>query len=148
MAIEKAMWAHGHSMIVEYPQNIKSEWRAGFYIRLVGKRNTTNWFHFAIPTPVIVDNNRLSIDSAMLRFRVKHTLTSVTAVHVYDGEKKIANYNGLNVSPSSFGLNRYNVPGSPDVRWGIGISVGIRFLGANDTQNTVEFASAGVDFEP
>ena len=89
MAIEKAMWAHGHSMVIEYPNKIASERKLGFYYRVVGKSGTTNWFHFAIPTPVIVDNNRLSIDSALLRFRSKSTSADVTAVHVYDGEVKI-----------------------------------------------------------
>ncbi len=148
MALAKAMWAHGTSMVVEYPNNIKSEWRAGFYIRLIGKPNTTNWFHFAIPTPVIENNNRLSIDSALMRYRVKHTLTSITNIHIYDGEKKIANINNLNLSPTSFGMDRWVVPGKPDVKWGVGISIGIRFWGSTDAQNTIEIASAGVDFKP
>ena len=33
--------------------------RAGFYTYLYGKANTDNWFHFAVPTPVIVDGKRL-----------------------------------------------------------------------------------------
>lgn len=148
MALEKAMWAHGHSMIIEYPQRIKKEWRAGFYIRIVGLQNQTNWFHFAIPTPVIVNNNRLRVDSVLLRFRSKSTRADVTNVHVYDGEKKIASHDGLNLSPSSWGMQRFDIPGNHDVRWGIGISIGVRFSGSTDGQNTMEFASAGCDFNP
>ena len=146
MAIEKAMWAHGHSMVIEFPDRIKSKWRAGFYIRVIGKKNTTNWFHFAIPTPVIVNNNRLSIDSALVRFRSKSTFADITNIHVYDGENKIANHNNLNRSPSDWDMQRFDVPGHPDVKWGIGISIGVRFNGNTDANNTMEFASAGVDF--
>ncbi len=148
MAIEKAMWAHGHSMAIEFPNNILSERKLGYYYRVIGKANTTNWFHFATPTPVIVDNNRLSIDSAMLRFRSKSTNADVTAVHVYDGEIKILNRNGLNLSPKNFGLERFNIRPRKDVKWGIGISVGVRFSGNTNTKNTIEFAAAGVDFFP
>lgn len=76
--LEKAIWVHGHGMIVEVPSNLVSEWRAGFFIRVIGKRNTTNWSHFPIPTPVIVNDNRLRIDSAMLRFRSGSDLADVT----------------------------------------------------------------------
>ena len=148
MAIEKAMWAHGHGMVIEFPDRIASERKLGFYYRVVGKRDTTNWFHFAIPTPVIVDDNRLSIDSAMLRFRSKSTSADVTAVHVYDGEVKILNRNGLNLSPVNFGRQRFNIRPRKNVKWGIGLSVGVRFSGNTNAKNTIEFASAGVDFFP
>mgnify|MGYP001404356031 CR=1 FL=1 len=49
-----ASWIHGHSMAIEYPDRIVSQWRAGFSITVEGKRGTHNWFHFAIPTPVII----------------------------------------------------------------------------------------------
>ncbi|MCO6490914.1 MAG: hypothetical protein J5I98_21030 [Phaeodactylibacter sp.] len=146
MAITQAMWIHGHSMQIEYQDRLKSVWRPGFYVRVVGKRDTTNWFHFSIPTTVIVRDKRQMIDSVMLRFRARHTRASVTNVHIYDGERRIATYDGLDLSPRNFDLSRFNVPGKPDVLWGIGISVGVRFAGTNDEQNTLEFSSAGCDF--
>lgn len=144
--LEKAMWSHGHSMVVEYPDRIASEWRAGFFIRVTGRPGTSNWFHFAIPTPVIVDNDRLRIDSAMLRFRTGSALADVTNVHIFDGERQIAAYDGLNLSPPNWDFLRFNVPGRPEVFWGIGVTVGVRFDGSTEAQNQMEFASAGVDF--
>lgn len=145
--ITQAMWIHGHAMQVEYPSRLNGTWRAGFYIRVVGKPNTTNWLHFAIPTPVIVKDKRQMTDSVMLRFRAKTTRASVTNVHVYDGERRTATHDGLALSPSSFGFHRFDVPGKPDVRWGVGISIGVRFGGGTDTENTLEFSSAGCDFK-
>ncbi len=146
--LEQAMWAHGHSMMVEAPWNIASEWRAGFFIRVVGRRGTTNWFHFAIPTPVIINDNRLRIDSAMLRFRSGSNLADVTNVHVFDGENRIFAADNLDLSPNALGFNRFTLPNKPEVLWGVGVTVGVRFNGADDAQNTMEFAAAGVDFLP
>lgn len=86
-------------------------------------------------------------DSVMLRFRAGSDAASVTNVHVYDGERILARHDGLDLSPSSFGFSRFDVAGKPDVLWGVGISVGVRFSGANDAQNTLEFSSAGCDFK-
>ncbi|NUN13133.1 MAG: hypothetical protein HUU55_05805 [Myxococcales bacterium] len=146
MAITEAMWVHGHAMRVEYPDRLSSTWRAGFYVRTVGKPNSTNWFHFAVPTTVIVKNKRQMVDSVMLRFRAGSNHASVTNVHVYDGPTRIATHDGLDISPSGFEFHRFNVAGKPDVLWGIGISIGVKFSGTTDAQNTLEFSSAGCDF--
>ena len=148
MAIANAMWAHGHSMVIEYPDRIKSERRAGFFYRVIGKTGTTNWFHFAIPTTVIVNDNRLAIDSVLVRFRSNSTSADITNIHVYDGENKIASHDGLDLSPAAWTMNRFAVPGKPEIKWGVGISIGVRFNGTTDSQNTMEFSSAGVDFLP
>lgn len=144
--IEYAAWMHGHTVKIEYPARMKSVWRAGFYARLVGNPGSTNWLHFAVPTPVIVRGKRLMSDSVMLRLRAGSTSTAVTSVHVYDGENRIATHDGLSLSPNAFGFSRFNIAGKPDVRWGIGISIGVRFNGTTDAQNTLELASAGCDF--
>lgn len=146
--LEQAMWGHGHSMVVEVPSNLVSEWRAGFFVRVIGKKDTTNWFHFPIPTAVIVDDNRLRIDSAMLRFRSGSNLADVTNVHVFDGENRVFAQDNLNLSPNTLGFNRFVLPNKPEVSWGVGVTVGVRFTGANNDQNTMEFAAAGVDFLP
>ncbi|MGH9194771.1 MAG: DUF6623 family protein, partial [Acidimicrobiia bacterium] len=59
--ISHAMWVHGTSIEVEVPNQIEDLRRFGFFTRITGKPNTTNWFHFAIPTPVIVDNDRKEV---------------------------------------------------------------------------------------
>ena len=146
MAITQAMWIHGHSIKVEYHDRIKSIWRAGFYARIVGKPSTTNWFHFSIPTTVIVSDKRQMIDSVMIRFKSGSSNAKITNVHIYDGERKIASHDGLNLSPSTWSWPRFNVPGKPDILWGVGISIGVSFTGTTDAQNTLEFSSAGVDF--
>ncbi|TRT52779.1 MAG: hypothetical protein EWV85_15140 [Microcystis aeruginosa Ma_QC_C_20070703_M131] len=149
LKLARAMWVHGHSMQIEYPDRLDLEKRMGFYIQVRGKPFTSNWFHFAIPTPVIVDGTRLLVGSVMIRFRTGPG-ASVYAVHVYDGETKIAAHDGLNLSPQSgFSWPRFDVPTHPPIRWGLGISIGVRFGdGANLPANKllVEISSVGCDF--
>lgn len=147
MSLAHAMWLHGHGLQIEYPDRVESVWRAGFFIRVVPKPNTGNWLHFAIPTPVIVDDNRLSVGSVLLRFRTGSTVVRVTAVHIYDGEVKIASHDGLNLSPNAWSTPRFDVPTHPEIKWGLGISIGVT-AGSGTGARTMEFASAGCDFLP
>ncbi len=153
-AVEKlrlahAMWIHGHIMQIEYPERLDLERRYGFFVQVRGKPFTGNWFHFAVPTPVIVDGERLRVGSVLLRFRTGPGAT-IVAVHVYDGEEKISAHDGLQLSPQGgFAMMRFDVPAHPYIKLGLGISIGVKFGdGANLPPNKllVEISSAGCDF--
>lgn len=147
MALAHAMWVHGHNMQIEYPDRLESVWRAGMYIRVEGKPGLSNWFHFAIPTPVIVNGNRLRADSVMVRFRTGSADAFVKAIHIYDGEKKIAAHDNLGLAPNKWEWPRFDVPSNPKIRWGVGISIGVGF-GVEMMSHRMEFSSAGCDFLP
>lgn len=128
MALTRAMWTHGHAVRIEHPDRLSSVWRAGFFVRMLGKPSQNVWVHYAIPTPVIVTDNRLSVGSVMIRYRtVPENDSWIAAVHVYDGERKIASHDDLSEQARDWAFRRYDVPDNPDVRWGIGISINIRF---------------------
>jgi hypothetical protein len=97
---------------------------------------------------VIVNDNRLRIDSAMIRFRCGSLSADVTNIHVFDGENRIFAKDGMNLSPTGWHFERAILPNKPEAFFGVGVTLGVRFGGANDAQNTMEFASAGVDFLP
>jgi hypothetical protein len=139
-----ASWIHGHSMQIEYPDQIASQWRPGFYISIEGKPGTTNWFHFAIPTPVIVNDVRLRIDAVMLRFATGSVDSFVRDVHVYDGEARIAAFNDVYLSGDN-GFAKFDLPERPEVLWGLGISIGVGF-GVEMMNHTMNFISAGCNF--
>lgn len=147
MPLAHAMWTHGHSMQIEFPDRVESVLRAGFFIRVVPKLNSGNWFHFAIPTPVIVDDNRLSVGSVLLRYRVDSAVARITAVHIYDGEVIIAAHDGLNLASTAWAVPRFDVPSHPEIKWGLGISINVTAGGGAGSRN-MEFASAGCDFLP
>jgi hypothetical protein len=143
-----AMWTHGHGAEIQYPNRLAYDRRYGFFIRLKGKPFTSNWIHFQVPTPVIVDSRRLRAGSVMVRFRTGPG-ASVHAVHVYDGERRIATHNNLNLTSTSFKWPRFDIPKHPHIRWGLGISVGVKFGdGANQPPNKllVDISSVGCDF--
>jgi hypothetical protein len=144
MALAHAMWIHGHSLQIEYPERLSKVERKGFSAKLISVGAAQpNWLHFAIPTPVIVDGDRLRVGSVLVRFKCGQAF--VKAVHVYDGEKKIAAKDNLNLSPEQWHVERMEVPGNPEISWGIGISILVDF-GPDD--RWVEFCSAGSDFLP
>lgn len=144
MALAEAMWTHGHSMQIEYPDNIAKVRKAGFYMEVEGKPGTKNWFHFAIPTTVIVNDKRLSADSVMLLFETLSEDAIVRDVHIFDGDARIASHNGVNLTGKA-GFQRFKVPGQPKVKWGIGISVGVTFDKGSGARK-IKFKSAGCDF--
>jgi hypothetical protein len=143
--IDHAMWTHGTSMAVEFPNQIESSRRFGFFMRVVGSPNTQNWFHFAIPTPVIVNNDRKSVGPVILRFVTGGASAVVRDVHVYDGEVRIAAHQNVNLSGSQL-FARFGVAHCPDVLWGLGISLGVQFGTGTASQRRMDFISAGCDF--
>ena len=144
-AIEQAMWAHGTDLHVEVDANVESVVRFGFFTRVVGRPNTTNWYHFAIPTPVIVKGNRLAICRAMLRLVTGGTSAVVRDVHIYDGSSRIAAHQAVNLSGNQL-FAVFGVHHKPDVFWGTGISIGVTTGAGTATERRMDFISAGIDF--
>ena len=146
-AIAEASWVHGTAVTVELPDNMELVRRFGFFTRLIGKPNTTNWFHFAIPTPVIVNNDRKVVGPCMLRFQTGGTNAVVRDVHIYDGEVRVAAHDSVNLSGSQ-PFRRFGVAHAPEVLWGVGISIGVTYGGGTAAQRTIDLISAGCDFQP
>ena len=146
-SIAHASWIHGSSVQVENPAQIESITRFGRSTRIVGKRNTTNWVHFAVPTPVIVDNYRTSVGPIILRFITGSANAVVRDVLAFDGEGSIASHYGVNLSgPQLFA--KFGIFGCPLVAWGIGISLGLKFGSGTVDERRIDFISAGCDFRP
>ncbi|MCL4296359.1 MAG: tyrosinase family protein [Anaerolineae bacterium] len=144
--LAQSMWIHGHSLQIESVDRVRAAWRIGPLISIEGGQNTENWFHFAIPTPVIVNDRRLRAGAVLLRFKTISESTFVHAVHIYDGESRLTGYDNLRLSPRNWTSQRFDVPNDPEIRWGLGISIGVRFQSANPVDNRIEFSSAGGEF--
>lgn len=140
--LANAAWVHGTSVEVEYPDQLSRFSKKGFYTIAEGKPGTGNWFHFALPTPVIVDGKRLKLESIILAFVTQSDVT-VTNVHIYDGYRKIEAFDGLSLTGSHL-FERFDVLNLP-VRYGIGISIGAKF-GTESTNHVIALVSAGGDF--
>jgi hypothetical protein len=140
MAISQAMWTHGHSLVSENPAFAVGRVGWGGQIKQLGSQG---WYHLAIPTPVIVTDIRLRLDSAVIQFSgggqgVIHN------VHVYDGKNRIANRDNLTLHGTDQ-VFRIPVPGRPPLQWGVGISMFIS-LGTDPANAWLEIHSGGADF--
>jgi hypothetical protein len=144
-AIEHASWVHGTDLQIELDSAVESVRRYGFFTRVVGKPNTTNWYHLPVPTPVITKGNRLSIARAMLRFVTGGPSAVVRDVHVYDGSSRIAAHQEVNLSGSqAFAV--FGVPHKPDALWGNGISIGVRTGTGSAAARRIDVISGGIDY--
>jgi hypothetical protein len=141
--VSHAMWVHGSSVEAESPNLLLIETKKGFYTIFEGKAGTRNWFHYAIPTPVIVSNSRLKLDSVMIKF-LAHPDVWVTNVHIYDGYRRIKTYDGLRLTGNHL-FERFDVL-DRYVAYGIGVSVGVRFGLNKSKRHFIRFLSAGADF--
>jgi hypothetical protein len=142
--ISYASWIHGHSMEIEYPDRIAYQRRTGMSFDLEGKPGTINWFHFAIPTPVILNDVRLQADSVLLCFWTGSIDAFLRDVHIYDGRYRIAEFNEIYLSQDQPSV-RLTLPGAPTILQGLGISLGVGF-GVEAMSHNMEFYSAGCDF--
>lgn len=141
-ALVHASWIHGTSIEPELPDQFVFARRYGFYALFDGKPGTSNWFHFAIPTPVIVNSRRLRLDSIMLIFAADPDV-AITNVHIYDGSARIQAYDGLALS-GNHPFERFDVL-DRFVFWGVNVAIGVRF-GGQPGSHRIAFVSAGGDF--
>lgn len=142
MGLREAAWTHGTSIQLE--SRSWSALRQGFFTTVrPSNESTSGWVHFAIPTPVIVNDVRLRAQSALIRFTTGPQ-ASIGAFHVYDGEKKIWEHNGTNYR-GNLQVIREIIPGTPEVLWGTGISLLINFQGTGPDA-WIQLISAGIDF--
>lgn len=120
------------------------------------------WCHYAIPTPVIEDGQRLSADTVLINWETNNLSDLfVSAVHVWDGNKRIFTENQQSDLAGDFdgGINGFTTnPNAAvnlnqlwrgDIRrrevfFGIGVSILITADGARN--DVLEIRGVGVDF--
>jgi Matrixin/Putative peptidoglycan binding domain len=142
-----ASWIHGTTGVVENPERLTLQQPLGWGLRIKGKPSSSTWVHFAIPTPVITDGDRNAIGPCILRMRTGGSAAVVRDVHIYDGETRVAAHDGVRLS-GDIPFAKFGVAHAPEVRWGVGISIGVEFGTSSSTDGLmIEFFSAGCDFK-
>ena len=105
-----------------------------------------NWFHFALPTPVIDDGVRVRLERFFVLYAAQAGVQVISA-HIWDGPNRKRDYAGFaytgNHSAAIDAQNSWAGDGQ-HVFWGIGISIRVRNNGTADAN--IDFTSAGVDF--
>jgi hypothetical protein len=139
--LKQASWTHGNSVLAEGPNPLTVE-RLGFGGRVSpNSQRSTGWVHFAIPTPVIVDEVRLNIDSFLARFQTG-SAGKIIRVDAYDGETQLISI-AQDLS-GSLQTKRWDVPSHPQVLWGLDLSLLCEFANTGG-EAWVLFHAAGAD---
>ena len=141
-----AIWEHGNIVVEENPVISMKKWGWGTTIK---QNNSSNWFHFPISTPVLLDGQRPELKNIFVFFDAFTTANSatITRVDVWDGATRIKIIDNLSStgdhSKAIDNSNSWIIDPNIVVFYGLSLSVFVTF--GNDGEIT--FTSAGADFE-
>ena len=145
----QASWVHGSSVQAEREGYFIAKQRAVYGARFRG--HGKEWFNFAIPTPVILDDQRSSLVKVFVLYQTEGTTAKIIKVHAYDGGKLIKAFDNLSLTGYHSEVvdqsNSWVIKPAYKMMYGLGISVYVDF--GKPTQAGVpliRFVSAGADF--
>jgi len=147
MATKQAMWVHGTSVQAEregyFISRVRPAWGAVF------RTQGSEWFHCAIPTPVIFGGQNSTLQKVFVLYKTGLG-AKITQLHIFDGAAKIQEFLNLQFSGDHSqaldGQNTWNV-NPVHIKFGLGLSVLVEFGNATVTGvPEITFSSAGADF--
>ena len=139
--IKAAIWEHGNIVVAENPVISMKKWGWGTTIK---QNNSSNWFHFNISTPVLLDGVRSPLKKIFVFFNASPS-TKITQIDVWDGARLIKTIDNLSITGDhSKAIDEHNswIIDQEIIYYGLGLSVHVTF--GNDGEIT--FTSAGTDF--
>ena len=139
-------WIHGVNVLIEYPDRIvgmtgderAEPRRSGWGTLVHQKENTTNWFHFAIPTPVIIKNQEIILRFVRLRAEINEN-ARIDKVH-FRHDNRIIFSEKVNITNCSVD-ETFQIAGTT-IRRGLALCLHISFL-PGDARGMVIFKGAG-----
>ena len=159
MPLKAAMWVHGNIVQAEFPEGLivipevgRTEFRRGWGTLFQGPRDPRpetlmNWFHFPMPTPVILDDVRPQLVRVFVFY--KATFTEITHIHLYDGPARVKTFDVSLSGDHSTAIddsNTWSIDPPLTIFFGLGISVGVTFHPVSHAPNELLFTTAGADF--
>ncbi|MBB3724448.1 DUF6623 family protein [Nonomuraea dietziae] len=138
-----AMWTHGNAVIPETPELLNECKRFGFGTQVKLKRNTKQWFHVPMPTPVFLGGARQKLKRIFILSNSTAGNECITRVHIFDNNNLIADRgvficgNRLTISSSNTILMDHTI--------NFGLSVTMFIDAVFDV--TFFFAGFGADWE-
>lgn len=147
MSTKQSMWIQGTSVQAEREGYFISKSRPGWGAEF--RTQGAEWFHFAIPTPVIFGGQDSTIQKVFILYKTGLS-AKITALHIYDGPNKIQVFDGLNLNgnhSSNLDTNNTWQMNAVHIKYGLGLSVLVDFGQATPTGvPEIIFTSAGADF--
>jgi hypothetical protein len=155
------MWVHGNIVQAEFPELLGRRPttqpfgdRAGFgaFFRPLTAAAGNNWFHFPMPTPVIINDVRPGLSRVFVFYNA--TRASIVNLHIFDGKNRIKAFDDLqgfvgDHSSSIDDKNTFLVDPPLTVFFGLGLSVQVHFFGVDPDSPIfpqIQFVTSGADF--
>jgi hypothetical protein len=140
MSIKENSWFHGVGVELQ-----SLDWTAnryGFYTTVTPtEKDLFNWVHFPIPTPVILEDEKVKASIGHARFATGLD-AKIVNFHVYDGETPLikldTDYSG---ATQTVDVKIGDIP----ISYGVEVSLGVQFKGTG-SENYVNLIGAGVTF--
>jgi hypothetical protein len=145
--LKQALWVHGTSVQAEregyFISKARPAWGAEF------RTQGSEWFHFAVPTPVIIGGQDSNLQKVFVLYKTQLG-AKINMIHVYDGSNLIQQFPNLQYqgdhtqqldAQNTWAVNPVHI------KYGLGISILVDFGQA--TPNGVPqitFSTAGADF--
>ncbi len=122
-----AMWVHGNAIIAEHPEHILALDYRGWGPEFQLKHGTRSWFHLAVPTPLILANQRAQLVRIFLCFNTPERDGHISEIHVYDGADCVQVFENLFLvgdcrNSLMNGLNTFPLPNPRVLYRGLGLS--------------------------
>ncbi len=160
MLIKAAMWVHGTAVAVEFPEKLVSNGivRAGDGAHFYGHSGSVNWFHAAIPSPVILDGVRPALSQVCVLYRLGPGASGVlTKLHLYDGPYLVWQHDCKWTGDHRETLDTQNtlplLTNRPVIKYGLNVAMQVKYADLFDeddspTKRTFDFyvAAVGADF--
>jgi hypothetical protein len=142
-------WTHGVNVQIEYPDSIvgitgderAEPRRSGWGTLVYQKENTANWFHFAIPTPALINNQEVTLRFIRLRAEINET-ARIDTIH-FRHDNRVIFTKEVNITNCS--VDETFQSSGAIIRRGLALCVHISFL-PGDTRGMVIFKGAGAGF--
>ena len=149
MSRKHDMWTHASSVQIENRAWEAQALRRGRWTRVTPSGDDNwGWFHFAIPTPVMVDNVPLKAQSALIRFSAGPQ-ASIVHFQVWNASEEPAIFDKVVNFTSTGKPQNFPVPLEyrPELIAGVGISIKVNFT-RRDSDAWIELIGAGIRFSP
>ncbi len=149
-----AMWVHGNAVVAEHPEHMLALDHRGWGPEFQLRRGTDSWFHIALPTPLILENQRLQLVRVFLCFNTPEGDGLISEVHLYDGSDSFQVFDNLFLvgdhrAGLMSGYNAFALP-SPRLLYG-GLGISFLYHAALSPKEPcppsyLSIAAAGADF--
>jgi hypothetical protein len=150
--LKSAMWIHGNIVQVQIPERVNEgrfDWGTSYTRRKDAQGE--NWFHFPIPTPVIVDDQRPLLAKVFVFYETRSS--RITEVRVRDGTTDVKRFENLTLAgdhrSSVDSSNSWDIDPPTTIFFGLGISVHADIGSIPHRRGAPEeviFTTAGADF--